>query len=367
MSVWRNTIRAILGVLGVLFVWHIMFTPPPQIAGEISPKDRSFIAKTPKNINSTSPVARIAILGERNTGTRWMTSELQKCFPSIPVKPRLIRWKHWFQDDIGGYNAHEKTLVLAQFRDPYEWAEAMRKVPHHSPNHIGYGGDYKMEWKEFVNKPWTMKRRPVRDLNFTNRTVKGSCYEHFSYHELESCVEGSRDDPEYKALFDKTTRLNVLGHPIDSAHDFSAHKPIYELKRDGSGKAFSNLMEMRSAKIYNFVATKDWDWVADTVVVQYERLLREGTEDLIQKFESITKLKRQCTPSPSQHRPKRLIDPGMINWITDNIDWDAEALLGYEKRPYQTEKDYIVYEQALAVQKQVNKTVVRDKSIKRKE
>ena len=41
----------------------------------------------------------------------------------------------------------------------------------------------------------------------------------------------------------------------------------------------------------------------------------------------------------------------------------AEALLGYEKRPYQTENDYILYEQALAVQKQVNKTVVRDKTI----
>jgi hypothetical protein len=314
-----------------------------------------------------SPVVRIAILGERNTGTRWMTSELQKCFPSILVKPRLIRWKHWFQEDIHkdySTSTPPKTLVLAQFRDPYEWAEAMRHVPHHSPNHIGYGGDYKMEWKEFVQKPWTMAGgRPVRDLHFANRTVKSSCYEHFSYHELESCVEGSRDDPEYKALFDNYTGLNVLGHPIDNAHDFSAHKPIYELKRDGSGKPFSNLMEMRSAKIYNFVATKDWDWVADTVVVQYERLLREGTQDLISKFESITKLKRQCTPSLPQDRPKRLIDPGMINWITANIDWDAEALLGYEKRPYQTENDYILYEQALAVQKQVNKTVVRDKTL----
>eukprot|EP00550_Attheya_septentrionalis_P004436 CAMPEP_0198282728 /NCGR_PEP_ID=MMETSP1449-20131203/2497_1 /TAXON_ID=420275 /ORGANISM="Attheya septentrionalis, Strain CCMP2084" /LENGTH=464 /DNA_ID=CAMNT_0043979103 /DNA_START=205 /DNA_END=1599 /DNA_ORIENTATION=- len=307
---------------------------------------RTVVKKKPaRKRTSSSKVDRIAILGERNTGTRWITDELIRCFPQMKVQSRLLRWKHWFQDDDN--QEHFTTLVLAQFRDPYEWAEAMRHVAHHSPNHLYYNGDFNGEWEEFITKPWTMGQRPLRDLAIKNKDAPNICYEHFNYNELESCIEGGNDDPEYKAMFDTKTGLNKNGFPIDDPHDFSANKPIYELKRDGSGKPFANMMDMRSAKIYNHLATNDWNWVKETVAVQYEKLLWEGTEDLIARFEKITNLTRQCTPSQPQKRPKRLIDPRFINWITDNIDWDAEALLGYEKRPYQTEEDIQKYDKLI--------------------
>jgi len=77
---------------------------------------------------SNKVVKRIALIGERNSGTNWITAELTKCFPELDVQPRLVRWKHWFQHDIPQKDgtAHEPTLVIAQFRNVYEWVEAMR-------------------------------------------------------------------------------------------------------------------------------------------------------------------------------------------------------------------------------------------------
>lgn len=53
---------------------------------------------------------------------------LNDCFvDDIPVKRRLTRYKHWFQDEnIGKRSVIDGTLVVAMFRNPFEWIEAMR-------------------------------------------------------------------------------------------------------------------------------------------------------------------------------------------------------------------------------------------------
>ena len=94
------------------------------------------------NEDELGKVKQISLLGERNSGTNWMTDELKQCFPNLTVKPRLVRWKHWFQHDDG--KEHNTTLVVAQFRNPYDWIAAMQKVTHHSPLHI------RLHWNEFV-------------------------------------------------------------------------------------------------------------------------------------------------------------------------------------------------------------------------
>uniref|UniRef100_A0A7S1VTL6 Uncharacterized protein n=1 Tax=Grammatophora oceanica TaxID=210454 RepID=A0A7S1VTL6_9STRA len=97
---------------------------------------------------------------------------------------------------------------------------------------------------------------------------------------------------------------------------------------------------MRAAKIENFLQIKKWNWVKDLVVVQYEQMLAEGTEALIAQIENITtykgvtQLQRNCTtPSPPQNRSKRELNPDMIEWISDNINWEAEESIGYKKWP----------------------------------
>ena len=53
---------------------------------------------------------------------------LKECFDhSIPVNRQLTRYKHWFQDEhIVDNRVTNGTLVLAMFRNPFEWVEAMR-------------------------------------------------------------------------------------------------------------------------------------------------------------------------------------------------------------------------------------------------
>jgi hypothetical protein len=53
---------------------------------------------------------------------------LNECFnQTIPIKRRLTRYKHWFQDENVGDPIIDGTLVISIFRNPFEWVEAMRK------------------------------------------------------------------------------------------------------------------------------------------------------------------------------------------------------------------------------------------------
>jgi hypothetical protein len=116
----------------------------------------------------------IRLLGERHSGTTYLTRYLQKCFPGQSVNDYLVRKKHWFQPspaaikraaltvdresldeatnfqkivpdyrtwwDIAHHRRPQKlfqtSLVLLVVRDPYQWIEAMRLRPWHWPNHL---------------------------------------------------------------------------------------------------------------------------------------------------------------------------------------------------------------------------------------
>ena len=75
-------------------------------------------------------------------------------------------WKHWYQDEDRRY---DKTgaVVLAQFRNVYDWTESMRVYPHHAPIH------FFLEWQQFVTTPWTMPRYG-EDIAF-HRVNKNNC------------------------------------------------------------------------------------------------------------------------------------------------------------------------------------------------
>ena len=101
-----------------------------------------------------SKIDRIVLIGERHSGTTFFTKLLKSCFPDIQVQDSFVVGKHWFQPhpdhvrhvlatldteelrarDIlswaslsqGGAieDAFHSTLVLALFRNPYEWCVA---------------------------------------------------------------------------------------------------------------------------------------------------------------------------------------------------------------------------------------------------
>ncbi|CAM9766417.1 unnamed protein product, partial [Ectocarpus sp. 12 AP-2014] len=90
----------------------------------------------------------ISLIGERHSGTTWMVKFLQDYFrdKDITVTATLCTWKHWFQDRIyqdiqdGKRLCREgqqcpackdinHTLVVAMWRNPYDWISGMHKIP----------------------------------------------------------------------------------------------------------------------------------------------------------------------------------------------------------------------------------------------
>lgn len=257
----------------------------------------------PNNSTVDDPVTSIRLLGERNTGTNWITAVLAECFPDVDSAPRLIRWKHWFQED-DLRNDHPRTLVIAMFRNPYEWVAAMRDKPHHAPSH------YRKKWRDFVTTPWTFPR-PLSDLAFANMTGP-VCHENFLYRDIIAC---QRKPPELAKI-----------------RGYSGKKPQYEMRHDGSGEPYNNILELRTAKIHNFLGVKSWPWVSDVLVIQYEQLLTEGTAFLVGELEKATGLTATCKPQPPQpERAKRQMDQEFVDYLTEHIDWEAEKLIGYKE------------------------------------
>mmetsp|Transcript_30620 Transcript_30620/g.46987 ORF Transcript_30620/g.46987 Transcript_30620/m.46987 type:complete len:344 (+) Transcript_30620:279-1310(+) len=252
-------------------------------------------------------IRQISILGERNSGTRWTYAHLADCFneTGIHVTRNLARYKHWFQyENSSRYPAD--TLIVAQFRNPYDWIEAMHKVPHHSPSHMN------LDWKEFVTKTWTTERFGT-DLNITDPLHM--CQEHFYYRDIISCDLNPKPAESY-----------------DHKLHYSENQPFYEMRNDGSGKPYENIMELRADKIRNFMETKDYKNVRDMWVTQYEYLVSKGTKALLDRITDLTGIDYDCKPYEPQNRRKRPIAVDFAKYLNEHLDWDAEELIGYKKQ-----------------------------------
>jgi hypothetical protein len=191
----------------------------------------------------------------------------------------------------------------------------MQATPHHAPDHL----DIK-DWKEFVTKKWTMKRFG-KDLNMTEDEKSGEagpvCQEDFFYRDIISCQTRPYPDDYWE----------------NRKHRYSEHQPFYEMRNDGSGEPYDNVLDMRAAKIENFLETKKFPWVEDVWVIRYESLLKEGTAHLIEVIERATGIRSTCKASPPQNRKKRDINPGLKKWLLDeeHVDWGLEKKIGYTK------------------------------------
>jgi hypothetical protein len=265
-------------------------------------------------LSSKQSIKNIAIVGERNSGTSWITSHIQECFDhSLTVKDRFMRYKHWFQDDFRE-DIPDQTLVLAIFRNPHDWVKAMSFKPHHAPIHLFPDKD----WKKFVTTPWTMERTEL-DLALENET-EAVCQQHFKYNEVNSCL-----------------RFPFPEHKKEDVHtSFSSLEPFYELRRDGSGLPYDNILALRKAKILNFMQLGDFHNTYDSWNYRYEDLAEQGTEGLISRIEELTGLVRKCEASPpkkltNQRRLKfRPLEEKLMKHINDHVDWEVEELIGYK-------------------------------------
>ena len=185
----------------------------------------------------------------------------------------------------------------------------MRLKPHHASVHMF------LDWEEFVQKPWTMERVGL-DLEVikANQQNNVTCQQHFKFDDIVSC----HDRPYPKGYF--TWKRH-----------WSEDKPIYEMKNDGSGEPYENVIKLRRDKILNFLSVKNYDIVKHHTVVRYEDLIDLGTAFVIDEIETKTGIKSHCSPTPPQNRTIRDFKPEYIKWITENVDWDTEKLIGYRE------------------------------------
>lgn len=266
----------------------------------------SLDANEPNNPNDPNdPIKTISLIGEHNSGTTWTFKVLQQCFGELfTIKNRLTRHKHWFQFDDN--KKHNQTLVVAQFRDPYQWVLASMEKPRRSPAHSN------MDWKTFLTTKWTTEREKS-DEKFANETGK-VCKERFKYHEIVSCAP----EPYPGEYFSKKG---------------SNRSPWYEMRNDGSGMPYDSILDLRRDKIVNHIQTvANFPFVSAVIGVRYEELVRKGTSELIREIESKTGEKAHCEATPGQIRPQRVVPDEMAKWMNERVDWSTEALIGYKSK-----------------------------------
>ena len=87
------------------------------------------------------------------------------------------------------------------FRDPYDWVEAMRVEPHHSPFHMNWLEPISpnitiekimkpMSWHEFVTKPWL----PDTDIGRPEGLEKNAtCIDKYGPNEIVPCLQEVSD------------------------------------------------------------------------------------------------------------------------------------------------------------------------------
>jgi hypothetical protein len=260
-------------------------------------------------------------------------SHVNECFGhALRVEKRLSRYKHWFQTPTLSHNYPHDTLVVAQFRNAYDWLKAMERVPHHSPAHLRtkaacsnnnasnscvHSQTAENDWNVFLTKPWTMPRVGLDLEIIRNNTIDtAQCQQEFHFNDINSC----HLEPLPHEYYNYTLR-------------YSEHQPFYEMRNDGSGLPYSNIMEMRTDKIRNFLATKSYLGVADVWLVQYEYLLAKGTSHLIDRIQQWTGVAPNCTTKPPQQRkPKksRVLETSMAKHIRLHLNWTVERWIGYD-------------------------------------
>lgn len=264
---------------------------------------------------------QIHILGERNSGTKFIMQELARCFntlPGIKVHRDFLRSKHFFQTITKG--DFSKSLIVPIFRDPFEWTAAMREAPYHSPHHVaamGSGTIQPLPWKVFVERAWAMKRTPD-DLEYIQKgdtKRRDLCVQSFNLNEVVPCIYNISD----------------VGVPEDMERGYS---PIYELRRDNSGQPFANIMELRTDKIVNFLLEIPLIMQPGGFVpVRYEDLLRQGTQFVIDQVAEVIGRAPvadcQGTPPQPERLGRRALEAGFREWIDQHVDPQVEGLLGY--------------------------------------
>jgi len=113
---------------------------------------------------------------------------------------------------------------------------------------------------------------------------------------------------------------------------------MYELHKDRSGVAYSNILELRRDKMIHWLnEVPRMTGVQYFLPIRYEDAVVHGIASvLIEPLEKALGMKAKCTPSPPNegglvHKELTTSSPEYRKWLDDHVDWEAEALGGYTR------------------------------------
>ena len=252
------------------------------------------------------------LIGERHSGTKWMSNHLQSCFPDIHFDNNLFRWKHWFQDEtLPDKHNGTRFVVVAQFRNPYSWVESMRALPYHAPEH------FHLTFSDFISRAWTMKRTGPDEQ-----------------YDMEG-LQQSRMKEVWcnSALFHPFDVVPCLANRTVFSSKGILTKALYEMKVDGSGQPYQSILDLRRDKIKNFLDVKHFRRVNAFYPVLYEDLKKLGSGNLVKALEFELGIPARChfIAGNSGFRDKE-IPESFKQSIDKQLDWTQEKRIGYYPR-----------------------------------
>jgi hypothetical protein len=266
----------------------------------------------------------------------------------LQVSNEYTRNKHWFQEDT--LQTENSAVVVAMFRDPMDWVEAMRWEPHHAHDHLHFHDKNqiklvrkelaeddkwwwqiadRMQWKEFVTKPWVGRRGPTdQKLAQTNAGIESAvCLDRYHFFDATPC--SPEDSPILKGL--------------------GEYK--YDYKNDGSERGFNSILDLRRDKIMNHLSVAGFSGTRTFLPYRFEDLKANGTLVLLRDVEEATGLKAKCNAiygkvkdangdvipchrklGPKAISKKRDLPVKYIEYMNRFVDWKVEKLIGYYPR-----------------------------------
>ena len=266
------------------------------------------------------------------------------------------------------------TLVIALFRDPYEWMEAMRRKPWHWPNHldvyprnetivksISYakqnektgklqadptgrrkkptlyetpkgsvmGGKLPtsgsptvfqknfvakstLEWEEFI-------QRPMQVTDYMEVEGDAICQKGYSFGTISPCHRNASYAPP---------GVSHIPRPFLQYLPYAVNDVVYELA--GDGQPYKHPLELRNAKVENFLSIPtSWE-VAGFGVIQYNDILGENLLDFVHNISEALGTPAKCDLTPSFQKHAYDLPSEFKRWISNNTNWLTEGRIGYE-------------------------------------
>jgi hypothetical protein len=108
---------------------------------------------------------------------------------------------------------------------------------------------------------------------------------------------------------------------------FGDNDVVYELA--GNGKPHEHPLQLRAAKIQNFLGlVQEWE-LGGFGIYKYDDILGDGLTVFVQEISRALGVESRCPVITPFEKAHYLLPPEFRAWITNHSDWESETLIGF--------------------------------------